>query len=370
MRLQTLAAIFTLSALIPLSAHAERAQTSAGPVQLDAVVSGLDEPWGFGFLPGGGLLITERDGRLLHIRSDGTSGSVSGLPEIEVGGQGGLLDVMIPADFQRSREVFLSFSIPQGRGAGTGLAVGRLTSDGSRLETTRVIFESEAGSRGGRHFGSRIVEGRDGKIYLTIGDRGDDESAQNLANQNGTVVRLNRDGSVPSDNPFLGQEGAQPEIWSYGHRNPQGAALDLNGNLWVVEHGARGGDEVNRVQKGANYGWPTISYGRHYSGLKIGEGTEKAGMEQPEHYWDPSIAPSGMMIYSGAMWPEWRGDVFVGSLKFGYLSRLDGGSFAEEEIEADATARTRDVREGPDGAIWFLSVGNGALYRMTPGDGA
>ncbi|MDJ0858146.1 MAG: PQQ-dependent sugar dehydrogenase [Dinoroseobacter sp.] len=370
MRLHTLAALFTLAALTPITSLAESVQTSAGPAQLNAVVSGLEEPWGFGFLPDRGLLITERGGRLLHVRSDGTSGAVEGLPDIKVGGQGGLLDVMIPADFAQSREVFLSFSIQQRRGAGTGLAVGRLSRDGTRLEETRVIFASEAGSRGGRHFGSRIVEGRDGKLYLTIGDRGDEDSAQDLRNQNGTVVRLNRDGSVPSDNPFVGQASAQPEIWSYGHRNPQGATLDLNGNLWVVEHGARGGDEVNRVQKGANYGWPVIAFGKHYSGRKIGEGTEKAGMEQPEHYWDPSIAPSGMMVYSGALWPEWRGDVFVGSLKFGYLSRLDGTTFAEEEIEADATARTRDVREGPDGAIWFLSVGNGALYRMTPGDGA
>lgn len=351
------------------SAQCETIETSAGSVQLEAMVTGLDEPWGFGFLPGGGILITERGGRLLHVTNDGNSTSVDGLPEIDVGGQGGLLDVMIPRDFATSRQVFLSFSVPQGRGAGTGLAVGRLNADGTRLDETRVIFESAPGSRGGRHFGSRIVEARDGTLFLTIGDRGDDDSAQDLANQNGSVVRLNRDGSVPARNPFVGQPGAQPEIWSYGHRNAQGATLDSSGTLWVVEHGARGGDEINRVTAGANYGWPVISYGRHYSGLKIGEGTEKAGMEQPVHYWDPSIATSGMMFYSGALWPEWRDDIFVGSLKFGYLSRLDGRNFAEEEIEADATARTRDVREGPNGAIWFLSVGNGALYRMTPGRG-
>lgn len=356
-----------LSLLSP-AAWAETLTTSAGPVEVTEIVRDLDEPWAFGFLPEGGVLITERGGALLHIRPDGTRAEVSGLPRIAVGGQGGLLDLLIPADFAQTREVVFSYSRPQARGAGTAVAVGRLSADGRALENTRTIFAMEEGTRGGRHFGSRIVEGRDGFLYVTIGDRGDDDSAQNLAIESGSVIRIARNGGVPTSNPFTGTEGAQPEIWSYGHRNPQGAALDLQGNLWVVEHGARGGDEINRVEKGANYGWPVISYGRHYSGLRIGEGTAKPGMEQPAHFWDPSIAPSGMMIYSGALWPEWEGDFFVGSLKFGYLSRLEAGSFAEEEITGDTTARLRDVREGPDGAIWFLSVGNGALYRMTPAE--
>jgi glucose/arabinose dehydrogenase len=225
----------------------------------------------------------------------------------------------------------------------------------------------EPGSTGGRHFGSRLIEGRDGFLYATLGDRGDRPSAQDLGRQNGSVIRIARDGSVPLDNPFVDTPGAQPEIWSYGHRNPQGAALDGSGNLWVVEHGARGGDEVNRVEKGANYGWPVISYGRHYSGLKIGEGTAKEGMEQPAHYWDPSIAPSGMMIYQGDMFPDWRGDIFVGSLKFEMISRLEGNPLREvERIESAETARVRDITEAPDGSIWFLSVGQGAAYRITP----
>ena len=224
----------------------------------------------------------------------------------------------------------------------------------------------DPGSRGGRHFGSRLVEAGDGTLFLTIGDRGDRPSAQDLDVENGSVLRITKDGQIPAGNPFVGQAGAQPEIWSYGHRNPQGAASDLEGNLWVVEHGARGGDEVNRVRKGANYGWPVISYGRHYSGLKIGEGTQKEGMEQPEYYWDPSIAPSGMMIYSGALWPEWRGSIFVGSLKFDRISRLSGDPLVEEVLETEETVRVRDVREGPDGAIWFLSVGEGALFRVSP----
>ena len=202
---------------------------------------------------------------------------------------------------------------------------------------------------------------------MTIGERGDRPSAQDLSRENGSVIRINRDGSIPADNPFVGVDGARPAIWSFGHRNPQGAALDQQGNLWINEHGARGGDEVNLVRKGANYGWPVISYGRHYSGAKIGEGSSKPGMEQPAHYWDPSIAPSGMMIYSGKLWPDWAGGIFVGSLKFNYIARLDAAPLAEvEQLKSRETLRVRDIREAPDGSIWFLSVGQGALFRLAP----
>jgi glucose/arabinose dehydrogenase len=374
MRLAGLITALTLIASTGFApvATAQTVQSSAGPLRVETMVQGLDEPWGFGFLPGGGILITERGGRLLHVRSDGTSNPVSGVPEVKVGGQGGLLDVMIPRDFVQSREVFLSFSIAQRRGnAGTALAVGRLNTEGTALQNTRVLFESVVNNSGGTHFGSRIVEATDGTIFLTIGDRGEDTTAQNRSNHNGSVVRLNRDGTVPADNPYVGQARLRSEIWSYGHRNPQGASLDLDGNLWVAEHGARGGDEVNLIRKGANYGWPVIAYGREYSGEKIGEGTAKDGMEQPLHYWDPSMAPSGMMVYSGKLWPEWRGDMFVGSLAFHYISRLDPSDFSEEKLEANgATDRVRDVREGPDGAIWFLSAFNGELYRIVPGQGS
>lgn len=344
-----------------------RLQTSAGPLHIEVVADDLIEPWGLAFLPDGGFLVTIRDGTLLHFDASGRRQAVAGTPRVAAIGQGGLLDVLIPRDFAESREVFLSYTKPQGRGQGTALGVGRLDTDGDRLEGFRTIFELKTGSRGGRHFGSRIVEGRDGLLYLTIGDRGDRPSAQDLSRENGSVVRIARDGRVPADNPFVGRANVQPEIWSYGHRNPQGAALDLNGMLWVVEHGARGGDEVNRITKGSNYGWPVISYGRHYSGARIGEGTAKEGMEQPAHYWDPSIAPSGMMIYSGKMWPQWRGDMFVGSLKFDYISRLDaGGPLREaERIQGEETARVRDVREAPDGSIWFMSVGNDRIYRLS-----
>lgn len=361
--------IATAFAALALAAPAQvqAFDTSAGPVAIRPVVTGLTEPWGFAFLPGGGYLITERDGRLLRVGADGAVTALSGLPQVYDEGQGGLLDILLPRDFAQSRDVFLSFSTAQGRGAGTALARATLAEGADSLTDVRVLFEMAPGSSGGRHFGSRIVEGREGHLFLTIGDRGNDNSAQDRSTHNGSLIRLNRDGSVPADNPFVNTDGVLPEIWSFGHRNPQGAALDASGQLWVNEHGARGGDEVNRIRKGANYGWPVISYGRHYSGRRIGEGTAKDGMEQPAHYWDPSIAPSGMVFYSGRLWPEWEGDLFVGSLKFGLISRLDGITMAEaERLESDETARVRDIREAPDGSIWFLSVGQGALYRMTP----
>jgi glucose/arabinose dehydrogenase len=340
--------------------------SKAGELKVEQVLGGLDEPWGLAFLPGGGFVVTERVGRLTLVQN-GTAQNVAGVPEVYLEEQGGLLDVMVPRDFAQSREIFMSFAKAQGDGARTALCVGRLTEDGDRLADLRVVFEAASGARGGRHFGSRIAEALDGRIFLTIGDRGDGSNAQDLTNHNGAVIRINRDGTVPSDNPFVGTPGAQPEIWSYGHRNPQGATLDEEGNLWTVEHGAQGGDEINRIVPGANYGWPIISYGREYSGEKIGEGTAKPGMEQPAFYWDPSIAPSGMVIHSGRMFPEWRGNVFVGSLNMDHICRVGGSPMGEiERIYGEELQRVRDVREGPDGALWFLSVRQGAVYRLTP----
>ena len=336
-------------------------------ITVTAMAEGFATPWSLGFLPGDGFLVTEREGRLWHQGADGRRTQVQGLPPIAVAGQGGLLDVMVPRDFARSSEIFFSYAKPQGRGAGTALAVARLSADRSRLEDLRLLFEMAPGSSGGRHFAGRIVEAPDGTLFLTLGDRGDDRTAQDLSNHNGTVVRLNRDGSVPADNPFVGQAGALPEIWSYGHRNAQGAALDAGGRLWLNEHGARGGDEVNLVEKGANYGWPVIAYGRHYSGLKIGEGTARPGMEQPVLYWDPSIAPSGMVIYTGDLLPGWRGQIFVGSLKFDHIARLGGNPLSElERIEGAQTDRVRDLRQAPDGSLWFISEGRGTVYRIAP----
>lgn len=359
---------FAAAALILWSgwASADVLQTSAGPVQVTKMIDGLDTPWAVGILPGEGFVVTERDGELLYA-ADGKSKRVRGVPKVAANGQGGLLDVTVARDFAQSREIFLTFSKPQRGGAGTALAVARLSESGDRLTNVRVIFEAEPGGSGGRHFGSRVVEAPDGRLFVTIGDRGDRPSAQDRANHMGTVIRINRDGTVPDDNPFVGQDGIRPEIWSFGHRNPQGAGLDGQGRLWLSEHGARGGDEVNLVRPGANYGWPVISYGVHYSGGKIGEGTAKPGMEQPEHYWDPSIAPSGLLVYSGKLWPEWKGNLFVGSLKFDYIARLSGSPVREvEQIKGSETGRVRDIVEAPDGSIWFISVGDGAIYRMTP----
>jgi len=351
----------------PILASAQSLETSAGTVTVTKILGGLKEPWGLDFLSAGGFLVTERAGKLLHVTTDGRTISVSGVPTVHAKGQGGLLDVAVARDFATSREVFLSYAKPQERGAGTALAVARLSSSGDNLENFRQIFEMKQGSSGGRHFGSRIVEASDGRLFLTIGERGQGPAAQDLTQHNGSVIRINRDGSVPRDNPFVGTTDAQPEIWSLGHRNPQGAALDLQGNLWVNEHGAMGGDEVNRIEKGANYGWPVISYGRNYDGSKIGVGTESPGMTQPRYYWDPSIAPSGLMVYSGKLWPQWKGDFFSGSLKFDYLSRLDpDGRWSEERLKSRQTGRVRDVVEAPDGTIWFLSVKQGAIYRIAP----
>ncbi len=371
MRSTTLALAMALALAAPVHS-AETRSTEAGSVLIEPIVTGLDVPWALGFLPGGEILITERDGALLHIGPNGSQQSVAGLPDVAAQGQGGLLDVLVPRDFSQTREIYLTYSRAQGRGAGTALARGQLSSDAGRLENVETLWEMEPGSSGGRHFGSRIVEGRDGVLYLTTGDRGDRPSAQDLSNENGSVLRLTRNGQALSSNPFVGQGSAQPEIFTYGHRNPQGAALDSRGRLWTVEHGARGGDEVNLIEAGTNYGWPTISYGRHYSGFRIGEGTEGPGLAQPRHYWDPSIAPSGMTFVADSMFAEWDGDILVGSLNSDLISRLDvqGSNVREvERISTPETARIRDVRVGPDGAVWFLSEGNGTLYRMTVAPG-
>lgn len=346
---------------------AQTVDTPLGPARIEQVASGFRVPWSLGFLPDGGLLVTERGGTLWHLAADGSRKQVKGLPEIAVRGQGGLLDVVVARDFAQSREIFLSYAKPQsGGGAGTALAVARL--DGNRLTDLRQIFEMRPGTSGGRHFGGRIVEARDGTLFLTLGDRGDRPAAQDLSRHNGKVVRVARNGAVPPDNPFLDRAGVLPEIYSYGHRNPQGAALDAQGRLWIDEHGAKGGDEVNRVRAGANFGWPVISYGRHYSGAKIGEGTAKPGMEQPAFYWDPSIAPSGLTLHSGKGAPGWKGHLFVGSLKFHHIAVLSPGAKAQlGRIETGETIRVRDIREGPQGALWFISEGKGAIYRLRPG---
>lgn len=335
------------------------------------VARGLEHPWGLAFLPDGRMLVTERAGRLRIADMDGRlSDPLSGVPAVVEEGQGGLLDVALAPDFGQSRMIYLSYSEPgEGGTAGTAVARGRLGAQG--LENVEVIFQQEPKVTGRAHFGSRFVFTPDGYLFITTGERNRRDDSQNLMRHMGKVIRLRPDGSVPPNNPFVGRSGARPEIWSYGHRNVQGAALHPETReLWTVEHGARGGDEVNTPKPGRNYGWPVITYGRDYSGASIGVGTAKEGMEQPVHYWDPSIAPSGLMFYTGDRFPGWRGNLFVGALGFELLARLElNGNrvAAEERLLQGFGDRIRDVRQGPDGLIYLLTdEENGRILRLEP----
>jgi glucose/arabinose dehydrogenase len=363
-----------LALATPGPASAGRFETSAGPVEVTRVLSGLTVPWSVGLLPDGGLLVTERGGRLLHVADPaaGRATAVAGVPAVWANGQGGLFDVVPARDFATTRELFLSYAEPRGDGAGTALAVARLAPGGARLEDVRVIFRMAETSDSGQHFGGRVVEAPDGALFLTIGDRGARDAAQDLGSHRGKVIRVARDGSIPADNPFVGRAGARPEIWSLGHRNDQGAALGRDGALWTVMHGPRGGDAVHRPRAGRNYGWPVVSYGSEYATRRPVGATSAPGVEQPLHYWVPSIAPSGLAIHSGRSWAEWEGDLFVGALQADAIVRLDGDATGVREVERlleGVYPRIRDVREGPDGALWFLSESDGALYRMAPATG-
>ena len=343
-------------------------------VQLETVAAGLSYPWSVAFLPEEGYLVTERDGTVKHIDASGRQSEVTGVPEVFAQGQGGLLDVALSPDFATDRTVFLSYSQGSAEGAGTSLFRAKLAGTfegGFALEDGETIFSGNNKAYGGRHFGSRLVFAPDGTLFMTVGERGDGERAQDTSDHAGSVLRLTRDGQPAPDNPFIGQEGYKPEIWSYGHRNPQSAAIHPEtGVLWTVEHGARGGDEINIPEAGKNYGWPVISYGRHYSGATIGQGTSKEGMEQPVHYWDPSIAPSGMAFVTSDRYPDWKGDMLVGALAGQHLARvdLDGGTVVgEEKLLTDLGERIRDVRQGPDGYVYVLTDSDdGRLLRLQP----
>jgi glucose/arabinose dehydrogenase len=339
--------------------------------RIQTLASGLDHPWSLAFLPDGGILITERPGSLRLFR-DGQlqADPVPGVPEVAARGQGGLLDIALHPDFAGNGLVYLSYAGPGEGGAGTEVARARF--DGAALEDLEVIFRAEPKVGGGNHFGSRLLFAGDGTLYVTLGDRYRYmKEAQNLDNHLGSIVRLNDDGSVPEDNPFVGREDARPEIFSYGHRNVQGLALEPEtGTLWAHEHGPQGGDEVNILKPGANYGWPAITYGIDYSGAIISEKTEAPGMEQPVVYWVPSIAPSGMAFYDGDAFPEWQGDLFVGALAGRHLRRLelDGDEVVDQEgLLVGLGERIRDVRTGPDGYLYVLTdSSNGLLLRLKP----
>lgn len=354
-----------------LPATAADSLTKDARFTLTAASEELENPWGLAFLADGRLLVTERPGRLRIVEADGRlSKPLANVPEVAHRGQGGLLDVALDPDFASNRTIYLSYAEPGEDGTGT--AVARAVLGDTGLSDVVVIFRQQPKVGGSNHYGSRLVFAADGTLFVTMGDRfAYRDQAQNLANHLGKIIRINRDGSAPADNPFVGRADVRPEIWSYGHRNVQGAALDpATGRLWTAEHGARGGDEINRPEAGKNYGWPVITYGVDYSGARIGEGTAKSGMEQPVHYWDPSVAPSGMTFYTGDAFPDWRGDLFVGSLKFGYLVRLDiedGKIVGEERLIEDLDQRVRDVRQGPDGNLYLLTdEDDGAILRLAP----
>lgn len=361
------------------------AQTALEPgpaLKTQTVASGLAHPWAVAFLPDGRFLITERVGQLRVVQANGQLGApVQGLPEVAASGQGGLLDVLLDADFARNRSLYFCYAEPDAQDAArnsTALARARLSADSTRLEAVQVIFSQQPKYASNLHFGCRITEGQtkgqnDGTLFLTLGDRyhraGD---AQTLGNHHGKVVRINKDGSVPKDNPLVNQRGALPEIWSWGHRNMQGAARAPDGSLWTHEHGPQGGDEINPLQAGRNYGWPVITYGEQYGGGKIGAGlTSQPGMEQPLHQWTPSIAPSGMAFLTSERYGKgWQGNLFVGSLKFRYLARLElqnGKVLREHKLLAELDERIRDVRQAPDGFLYVLTDSpKGRLIRLLP----
>lgn len=371
------AAILATMAAVSVEAWAESFSTEQARIRTDIVADGLENPWGLDFLPDNAVLVTERPGRLRIVAVDGTmSQPVAGLPEIAARGQGGLLDVAVAPDFARSGRIYFTFSEPGQGGAGTAIASATLVRDGAnpRLDDVKILFSMAKKTGKGQHFGSRIVLHPDGTIYFTTGDRGEGPRAQDMSDSAGAVLRINVDGTVPADNPYAsGQDGALPQIFSKGHRNPQGFTIDSTGTLWTVEHGAQGGDEVNNPQAGKNYGWPQISYGVNYNGAKIGIGSEAPGFEQPMHYWDPSIAPSGLVVYEGEMFPEWNGDLLAGALKFQLLSRLDrddsGRIVKEERMLENQFGRIRDVNVAPDGSIWLLTdEADGQIVRISRDD--
>ena len=339
-------------------------------IRVITVSSGLVNPWGLAFLPDGRMLVTERPGRLRLVTEDGKlSDPLGGVPDVFARGQGGLLDVALDPAFEKNSLVYLSYAEPGKGGAGTAVGRGRL--EGNRLVSFSTIFQQVPKTRTSVHFGSRLAFAGDGKLFITLGDRGERDRVQDFSIHRGQVIRINPDGTIPRDNPFVGRTGYRPETWSVGHRNQQSAAIHPEtGELWTVEHGARGGDEINIPGAGLNYGWPVISYGVHYSGLKIGVGTHKEGMEQPVYYWDPSIAPSGMAFYTGDRFPAWKGNLLVGALKGRMLVRLelDGEKVVKEErILREMNKRIRDVRQGPDGFIYLLTdETNGRILRLEP----
>lgn len=357
------------AAILVQQASADVIESEKHSFRIVTLVEDLEHPWGLAFLPDGAMLVTERPGRLSIVRAGATPTAVSGVPEVVESGQGGMLDVAVHPDFEANQLIYLSYAGAGEGGTGTEVVQGRL--EGEALVEVKRIFAVETKSRGGRHFGSRLLFGADGMLYITSGDRGDPDRAQDLKDHAGKVLRVTAEGEVPGDNPFRDNIEAHPEIYSWGHRNPQGMALQPGTDrIWTVEHGPRGGDELNLVAAGVNFGWPVITYGRSYAGFSIGEGTSKEGMAQPVTYWVPSISPSGLSFYDGEAFPGWKDNLFVGGLSARALIRmeLEGESVVhQEQLLVDYDERVRDVRQGPDGLLYLLiDDSEGSLIRLEP----
>lgn len=363
-----------LSATISTSVLAQEVQTERHTLSLETISEGLNHPWGIAFLPSGDMLVTERSGTLNIITQDGNKTPIQGTPEVVAKSQGGLLDVNIDPNYADNGWVYISYSEPDpdgGKGNSTAVMRGKI--DGDKWTEGEVIFRQAPKYESNAHFGSRLVFSPEGHLFITLGDRYSRmEDAQTLDNHHGKVIRIWPDGSIPEDNPFVGQTNALEEIWSYGHRNVQGAAIHPDtGELWTIEHGPQGGDEVNIPKAGKNYGWPTITYGEDYGGGEIGIGTHKEGMEQPFYYWLPSIATAGSIFYTGDKFPKWKGDLLVTALRGQTIARLDleeGRVLHEERMLEDATSfRIRDIEQGPEGFLYILTdADSGQLIKLSP----
>ena len=371
----TAAILLAASFLIATGTRGENVSfaSSAGQLEVQTVASGLVNPWSLAFLPDGRMLVTERPGRMRVVTAEGQlSPPLKGVPEVWASNQGGLLDVIIDKSYPQNKTIYFCFAEGTGGGGRTAVARATLNDGNGRLDDVKIIFRQEGPLSSGGHYGCRIVHANDGNLFVTLGEHFKyRDEAQNLGNHLGKLIRIAPDGSVPADNPFIGRADAKPEIWSYGHRNEQGLAINpASGDLWEIEHGPRGGDEVNIIGKGKNYGWPVIGYGIDYNGAKIHESTAKDGMEQPIKYWVPSIAPSGMTFYTAALFPKWTGSLFTGALAGRMLVRLslNGNTVTgEERLLPNLNERIRDVRQGPDGALWLLTDNSaGRILRVSP----
>lgn len=371
----TVATALTATFLIVTSTRGENTSfaSSAGQLDVHTVASGLVNPWSLAFLPDGRMLVTERPGRMRIVSTEGQlSPPLKGVPEVWASGQGGLLDVVVDKAYAQNRTIYFCYAERASGGGRTAVARAKLNDGSGRLDDVKVVFRQDGPLSAGNHYGCRIAQANDGNLFVTLGDHfSSRDEAQNLGNHLGKLIRIAPDGSAPSDNPFVGRNDARPEIWSYGHRNQQGLAINpASGDLWESEHGPRGGDEINIIGKGRNYGWPAIGYGVDYSGAAIHASAARDGMEQPVKYWVPSIAPSGMTFYSARLFPKWNGSLFTGALKGKMLVRLslkDNTVTGEERLLQNLNERIRDVRQGPDGALWLLTDSSAArILRVSP----